>query len=194
MKVQPDRPQAGSVAKGGGNASPGVAEGSVAMIVAWHRGAEVCCAGQGAHREVGSEGFAAKRRAVADDGEPVGQIQVIPSRHYGGEGSTWGAWTQQGVCGRHGGKVPCVTPGGLVRSRPTGSGRWAYKPVGEVAADAVREVGVTRGTGEPRTNISLGTVPARGGGRRSKRRRGRGRGHVGNDELGLVAGEYVTAD
>jgi hypothetical protein len=50
------------------------------------------CAGQGAHREVGSEGFAAKRRAVAECCEPVGQIQVIPSLHYGGEGSTWDAW------------------------------------------------------------------------------------------------------
>jgi hypothetical protein len=79
-------------------------------------------------------------------GEPVGQIQVIPSLHYGGEGSTWGAWTQQGVCGRHGGKATRVTPGGLVRSRSTGLGTWAYKPLGEVAGDAVREVGVTHGT------------------------------------------------
>jgi hypothetical protein len=47
-------------------------------------------AGQGAHREVGSEGFAAKRRAVAEQGEPVGQIQVVPSLHYGGEGNTLG--------------------------------------------------------------------------------------------------------
>ncbi len=31
-------------------------------------------AGQGAHREVGSEGFAANHRAVAEQGEPVGQI------------------------------------------------------------------------------------------------------------------------
>jgi hypothetical protein len=30
-------------------------------------------AGQGAHREVGSEGFAANHRAVAEQGEPVGQ-------------------------------------------------------------------------------------------------------------------------
>jgi len=76
-------------------------------------------AGQGAHREVGSEGFEAKHRAVADSGEPVGPIQVMPSLHYGGEGSTWGAWAQQGVCGRRGGKVLCVTPGGLVRSHST---------------------------------------------------------------------------
>jgi hypothetical protein len=117
------------------------------------------CAGQGAHREVGSEGFEANRRAVAKAvGEPVGQIQVIPSLHYGGEGSTWGAWTQQGVCGRHGGKATCVTPGGLVRSRPTGSGTWAYKPPGEVAGDAVREVGVTHGTQEPGNSKSLGIV------------------------------------
>lgn len=52
---------------------------------------EEACAGQGAHREVGSEGFAANRRAVADEGEPVGQIQRQPSLHYGGEGNTWGA-------------------------------------------------------------------------------------------------------
>ena len=84
-----------------------------------------CCvwlsggAGQGAHREVGSEGFEAKHRAVAEIGEPVGPIQVMPSLHYGGEGNTWGTWTQQGVCGRRGGKVLCVTPGGLVRSCST---------------------------------------------------------------------------
>ncbi len=117
------------------------------------------CAGQGAHREVGSEGFEAKRRAVAEDGEPVGQIQVIPGLRYGGEGSTWGAWTQQGVCGRHGGKAARVTPGGLVWSRPTGLGTWAYKPFGEVAGDAVREVGVIHGTQEPGQNKSLGIVP-----------------------------------
>ena len=60
-------------------------------------------AGQGAHREVGSEGFEAKHRAVAEIGEPVGPIQVMPSLHYGGEGNTWGTWAQQGVCGRRGG-------------------------------------------------------------------------------------------
>ena len=34
---------------------------------------EVNQAGQGAHREVGSEGFAVNHRAVAEQGEPVGQ-------------------------------------------------------------------------------------------------------------------------
>jgi len=124
-------------------------------------GCRVCLngsAGQGAHREVGSEGFEAKHRAVAEIGEPVGPIQVMPSLHYGGEGSTWGTWAQQGVCGRRGGKVLCVTPGGLVRSRSTELGSWAYKPRGEIASDAVREVGVTRGTAEPRNNRNLGTV------------------------------------
>ena len=116
-------------------------------------------AGQGAHREVGSEGFAANHRAVAEQGEPVGQIQVIPSRHYGGEGSTWTTWAQQGVCGRHGVEGACVTPGDLVRSRPTGLGTWAYKPRGEVAGDAVREVGVANGTHEPGKSKSPGTVP-----------------------------------
>jgi hypothetical protein len=169
------------------------------VIVCWRRGAGACCAGQGAHREVGSEGFAAKRRAVADIGEPVGQIRVMPSRHYGGEGSTWGAWTQQGVCGRHGAKVPCVTPGGLVRSRPTGLGRRAYKPEGEVAADAVREVGVTRGTGQPRNSRNLGTVsgerrravtqkaPSPGKGSRRERRAGARRGRVRDGGLMVAA-------
>lgn len=134
------------------------------------------CAGQGAHREVGSEGFAANCRAVAERGEPVGQIQVMPSLHYGGEGSTWGAWTQQGVCGRHGRKGMRVTPGGLVRSRSTGLGTWAYKPEGEVAGKAVREVGVAHGTREPRKNKSLGIVPLRDGGTATQKAPFRGKG------------------
>ena len=119
MKVQSDRPQAGSVAEGGGNASLGVGgrHGTVVMVVC--RLGLISGAGQGACREVGSEGFEAKHRAVAENGEPVGPIQVMPSLHYGGEGNTWGAWAQQGVCGRRGGKVLCVTPGGLVRSCST---------------------------------------------------------------------------
>jgi hypothetical protein len=122
-------------------------------------------AGQGACREVGSEGFEAKHRAVADFGEPVGPIQVMPSLHYGGEGNAWGAWAQQGVCGRRGGKVLCVTPGDLVWSHSTELGSWAYKPRGEIAGDAVREVGVTHGTDEPRNNRNLGTDALCGGGR-----------------------------
>ena len=118
MKVQSDRPRAGSVAEGGGNASLGAVRRWDAVAVGW-RVLLIDGAGQGAHREVGSEGFEAKHRAVADSGEPVGPIQVMPSLHYGGEGSTWGAWAQQGVCGRRGGKVLCVTPGGLVRSHST---------------------------------------------------------------------------
>ena len=134
------------------------------------------CAGQGAHREVGSEGFEAKHRAVAECGEPVGQIQVIPSLHYGGEGSTWDAWTQQGVCGRHGGKATRVTPGDLVRSRSTGLGTWAYKPQGEIAGDAVREVGVTHGTQEPGQNKSPGIVPGWDGGTATQKASSRGKG------------------
>lgn len=118
MKVQSDRPQAGSVAEGGGNASLGVAERWDVVAVGC-RVRLIGGAGQGACREVGSEGFEAKHRAVADIGEPVGPIQVMPSLHYGGEGNTWGTWAQQGVCGRRGGKVLCVTPGGLVRSCST---------------------------------------------------------------------------
>ena len=135
------------------------------------------CAGQGAHREVGSEGFEANCRAVAEVvGEPVGQIQVIPSLQYGGEGSTWGAWTQQGVCGRHGGKATRVTPGGLVRSRSTGLGTWAYKPQGEIAGDAVREVGVTHGTQEPGQNKSPGIISLWDGGMATQKAPSRGKG------------------
>jgi hypothetical protein len=128
------------------------------VVSVCRRVALIVGAGQGAHREVGSEGFEAKHRAVAEIGEPVGPIQAIPSPHYGGEGNTWGTWTQQGVCGRRGGKALCVTPGDLVRSRSTESGSRAYKPRGEVAGDAVREVGVTHGTAEPRNNRNLGIV------------------------------------
>ena len=71
-------PKRGLKPIGGGNASPG-AGGRRSEVIQRNR-----CAGQGAHREVGSEGFAANRRAVAEIGEPVGQIQVMPSLHYGG--------------------------------------------------------------------------------------------------------------
>ena len=161
--------QAGSVAKGGGNASLGAAAGTVRCSMS-------CRAGQGAHREVGSEGFAAKRRAVAECGEPVGQIQAEASLHYGGEANTWNAWTQQGVCGRHGVKAARVTPGGLVRSRSTGPGTWAYKPSGEVAGDAVREVGVAHGTQEPGKSKSPGIVPVWGGGMATQTAPSRGKG------------------
>ena len=141
-------------------------------------------AGQGAHREVGSEGLEAKHRAVAEIGEPVGPIQVMPSLHYGGEGNTWGTWAQQGVCGRRGGKVLCVTPGDLVWSRSTGLGSWAYKPRGEIAGDAVREVGVVRGTDEPRNNTSLGTAMFMWRRAMTQKASTRGRDHGGNGESG----------
>jgi hypothetical protein len=44
-------------------------------------------------------------------------------------------------------------------------GSWAYKPQGEIAGDAVREVGVIHGTDEPRNNRNLGTDALCGGGR-----------------------------
>ncbi len=225
--------QAGSVAKGGGNASPGAVdcrgsgdEGGWVMgqggeccapwgkrhgVYASHlpridgrssvrnSPLAVCRAGQGAHREVGSEGFAAKRRAVAEGGEPVGQIQAEASLHYGGEANTWNAWTQRGVCGRHGGKAARVTPGGLVRSRLTWRVPGRISRCGEVAGDAVREVGVTRGTQEPETNTSSGTVPSegrraatqtaptRGKGSRWRWQAGRRKGRVGASGLMVAA-------
>lgn len=154
------------------------------VVVVGCRGELACGAGQGACREVGSEGFEAKHRAVAECGEPVGPIQMMPSLHYGGEGNTWGIWTQQGVCGRRGGKVLCVTPGGLVRSHSTELGSWVYKPRGEIAGDGVREVGVTHGTAEPRNNRNLGTVVVMRRRAVTQKASTWGRGHGGNGETG----------
>lgn len=93
----------------------------------------------------------------------------------------------------------------LGRSRtvpPDGAGTWAYKPPGEVAGDAVREVGVASGTHEPRSSKSLGTAsserrreatqkaPARGKGPRRVRRARRRSGRVG--ESGLMVAEAMT--
>jgi hypothetical protein len=149
----------------------------------------ICGAGQGACREVGSEGFEAKHRAVAEIGELVGPIQVMPSLHYGGEGNTWGTWAQQGVCGRRGGKVLCGTLGDLVWSRLTELGSWAYKPRGEIASDAVREVGVTHGTGEPRNNRNLGIVVFVRRRAVTQKAPTRGRGHGGNGESDAMSSE-----
>ena len=58
----------------------------------------------------------------------------------------------------------------------TGLGTWAYKPQGEVAGDAVREVGVTRGTHEPGKSKSPGIVPAWGDGAATQTAPSRGKG------------------
>ncbi len=120
--------------------------------------ADISQAGQGAHREVGSEGFAVDHRAVAEQGEPVGQNP--------GENRA-GTMAAKEILGAPGCIKVCA--GGTVAQEhalprevsygptPTGSGTWTYKPLGEVVGDAVREVGVTRGTQEPRNNTSLGT-------------------------------------
>ena len=59
---------------------------------------------------------------------------------------------------------------------PTGPGTWAYKPEGEVAGDAVREVGVTHGTQEPGKSKSPGIVPVWGGGTATQKAPSRGKG------------------
>ena len=165
--------QAGSVAKGGGNASLGVESEGIKEVKAVP---EEHDAGQGVHREVESEGFAAKRRAVAEQGEPVGQIQVIPSLHYGGEGNSWSTWAQQGVCGRHGVEEACVTPGGLVQSQPTGR-------VPERISREVKSLGklceksewlaVLRNRGETKAS---GPLPVRSGGALAQKAVSRGKG------------------
>jgi hypothetical protein len=148
-------------------------------------------AGQGAHREVGSEGFAVNHRAVAEQGEPVGQNP--------GENRA-GTMAAKEILGAPGCIKVCA--GGTVVQEhalprevsygpsPTGMGTWAYKPGGEVAGDAVREVGVTRGTHEPGNNRNPGIVSNER--RRTGDSKGVGQGEgvtPGDGELGLQTGE-----
>ncbi len=150
-------------------------------------------AGQGAHREVGSEGFAANHQAVAEQGEPVGQ----------NSGETEPAvWRRRKYlecldasrCVRAARWERNTRYPGRSRTVPllTGTGTWSYKPSGEVDGDAVREVGVTRGTHEPGKNTSPGTVSS------ERRRAGDPKGvgqeegvTSGDGEAGLQAGEYA---
>ncbi len=135
------------------------------------------CAGQGAHREVGSEGFEANCRAVAE----ISANRSARSRRY--RACTMEAKEVLGEPGRN-----KVFAGGTAGKQhalpreisyglgPTGLGTWAYKPQGEVAGDAVREVGVTHGTQEPGQNKSLGIVPVWGGATATQKASLRGKG------------------
>jgi hypothetical protein len=134
-------------------------------------------AGQGAHREVGSEGFEANRRAVAE----LAANRSARSRRY--RACTTGAKEVLGEPGRN-----KVFAGGTAGKQhalpreisyglgPTGPGTWAYKPCGEVAGEAVREVGVAHGTQEPGKSKSPGIVPAWGGGAATQTAPSRGKG------------------
>jgi hypothetical protein len=148
-------------------------------------------AGQGAHREVGSEGFAANHRAVAEQGEPVGQNpgDTEPAlrrrRKYleclGASGCVRAARWERSM--RYPGRSRTVP-------HPTGSGTWAYKPAGEVAGDAVREVGVASGTHEPGKSKSLGTVPFEG--RRAATPKAPTRGKGSRREMVIRAGDRAS--
>ena len=80
--------------------------------------------GQGVHREVESEGFAEKYRAVIEGATPwmnrSAKGGTRSSLHYRGEGILIHP-PYQGVCGRHGTEDLDVTPGGLIRL-PSGIG------------------------------------------------------------------------
>jgi hypothetical protein len=149
------------------------------------------CAGQGAHREVGSEGFAAKHRAVAEQGEPVGQIpgETEPAlwrrrkylEHLGASRCVRAARCERGM--RYPGRSRSLL-------RPTGPGTWAYKPEGEVAGDGLREVGVASGTHEPGKSKSPGTVPAEG--RRAATQKAPTRGKGPRREVATQAGGQAS--
>ena len=135
------------------------------------------CAGQGAHREVGSEGFEANCRAVAE----LTANRSARSRRY--RACSMEAKEVLGEPGRN--KVFAGGTVGKQHALPrevsygpgsTGLGTWAYKPLGEVAGDAVREVGVTHGTQEPGKSKSPGIVPMWGGGMATQKASSRGKG------------------
>lgn len=118
------------------------------------------CAGQGAHREVGSEGFEANCRAVAE----LTANRSARSRRYRAciteAKEVLGEPGRNKVCaGGTAGKQHALPREISYGLGPTGLGSWAYKPLSEVAGDAVREVGVTHGTQEPGKSKSPGIVP-----------------------------------
>ncbi len=135
------------------------------------------CAGQGAHREVGSEGFEANRRAVAE----ISANRSARSRRY--RACITEAKEVLGEPGRN--KVFAGGTVGKQHALPreisyglslTGLGTWAYKPLGEIAGDVVREVGVTHGTQEPGQNKSPGIVPVWDDGTATQKALSRGKG------------------
>ena len=145
-------------------------------------------AGQGAHREVGSEGFEANRRAVAE----LSANRSARSRRY--RACITEAKEVLGEPGRN--KVFAGGTAGKQRALPreisygpgpTGLGTWAYKPSGEIAGDAVREVGVTHGTQEPGQNKSPGIISLWDGGMATQTAPSRGKGSrwTGRPERGI---------
>jgi hypothetical protein len=148
------------------------------------------CAGRGAHREVGSEGFEANRRAVAE----LTANRSARSRRY--RACTTEAKEVLGEPGRNkvfaggtAGKQHALPREVSYGPGPTGLGTWAYKPQGEVAGDAVREVGVAHGTQEPGKSKAPGSPPCGAAGWRPKRRRSGGRGHAGQGDPREGSGE-----
>jgi hypothetical protein len=126
---------------------------------------------------VGSEGFAANCRAVAE----LSANRSARSRRY--RACTMEAKEVLGEPGRNkvfaggtAGKQHALPREISYGPGPTGLGTWAYKPQGEIAGDAVREVGVTHGTQEPGQNKSLGIVPLWGGGTATQKASFRGKG------------------
>jgi hypothetical protein len=77
-----------------------------------------CSGGQGAHREVGSEGLAENHRVVINgsypDDEPVGQRRGMVAPALWRRRRRGSSPAYHGVCGRHGGEEAWVTQGALV--------------------------------------------------------------------------------
>lgn len=84
-------------------------------------------AGHRADGKAGLKGFAPKQRGIAEQGEPVGQVEVIPIRHYGSEGGFWINWAREGKWGRGGGEGTRDSPGTLARCGMSALYRTRYR-------------------------------------------------------------------
>jgi hypothetical protein len=137
----------------------------------------------------GSEGFAANCRAVAE----LSANRSARSRRY--RACITEAKEVLGEPGRN--KVFAGGTVGKQHALPrevsygpssTGLGTWAYKPLGEVAGEAVREVGVTHGTQEPGKSKSPGIASSWGGGTATQKALSRGKGSRWAGRFGLGVG------
>jgi hypothetical protein len=122
------------ISEGGSNASPA--------------GRDRSAGGQGAHREVGSEGYEEKYRAVVEGATPKTNRSAKggtrSSLHYGGEGALIHP-PHQGVCGRHDMEEQHVTSGELMQFA---GGTAISGPISESekVSEAVSVVGLSSST------------------------------------------------
>jgi hypothetical protein len=148
------------------------------------------CAGQGARREVGSEGFEANCRAVAE----FTANRSARSRRY--RACTTGAKEVLGEPGRNkvfaggtAGKQHALPREISYGPGPTGLGTWAYKPSAKSPGMPCEKSEWPTVLGNRGRAKAPGPSPRGAAGRRPKRRRSGGRGHAGQGNLRGGSGE-----